>query len=123
MRNSTIFPWMCCGISTSRAAAIIRDDPYTGDLRTFGETGCFTDNQGVGTVTLSMANKCTPWPLSFNSIYVHGFEGWQFLVHATKDCSDLGCLVEPTDAGNKNVVCASVEDEGPWIAYSVAPAV
>ncbi|KAJ1329012.1 hypothetical protein MN608_05743 [Microdochium nivale] len=85
MRASTILTYMCCTIITSHAAAaVIRNDPYTGDIRTFGETGCSADNQGVGTVTLSMVKQCKSWPLSFNSVYVHGFSGWQCGYHFTQ---------------------------------------
>ena len=37
-------------------------DPHITDFRTFGETGCFNDNQGVWTFTQSDLTGCKAFP-------------------------------------------------------------
>lgn len=63
-------------VAFASARVIHRDDPYVGDLRTFTVTGCYAENQGVGTFTESMVNICQSYPLKFSSISIHLTDGW-----------------------------------------------
>lgn len=47
------------GASSSRRQT---SDPHIADFRTFGETGCFNDNQGVWTFTQSDLTGCKAFP-------------------------------------------------------------
>ncbi|KAI1455371.1 hypothetical protein F4805DRAFT_271308 [Annulohypoxylon moriforme] len=104
--------------STANAVALPRDDPYVGDLRTFGQVDCSADNQGVGTFTQSMTGICNQWPEAFSSVYVHLTDGWVFHAYTTSNCSDNGSFIQgsvPKDG--YPVVCNNSPTQ--WVAYTV----
>ncbi|KAI1762727.1 hypothetical protein GGR53DRAFT_403930 [Hypoxylon sp. FL1150] len=98
-------------------------DAYVGDLRTYTQFGCSTDNQGVGTFTQSMTSSCNVYPESFASLYIHMVDGWQFRAHTTDNCTDDGTVIDTTTAGGMaSIVCNNqTEKLDPWVAYSVYP--
>ncbi|KAL7624955.1 hypothetical protein AAE478_004169 [Parahypoxylon ruwenzoriense] len=104
---------------TSNAAVLPRIDPYVGDLRTFSTTGCFANNQGVGTFTESMTGICNLYPEQFSSIYIHITAGWIFRAYTDQNCHDNGTIITGTPPGaGRPIVCNN--QIGPaWVAYSV----
>ncbi|KAI1086640.1 hypothetical protein F5B19DRAFT_128364 [Rostrohypoxylon terebratum] len=100
----------------ANAVALPRNDPYVGDLRTFGQVGCSADNQGVGTFTESMTGMCNQWPEAFSSIYVHITDGWVFHAYTTSNCSDDGTIIQGSEDGSP-VVCNNSPTQ--WVAYAV----
>ena len=76
MYSTYIITGLIAFASYVNAVALPRNDPYVGDLRTFGQVDCSADNQGVGTFTESMTGMCNQWPEAFSSIYVHITDGW-----------------------------------------------
>ena len=63
----------------ARATAARRQtsDPHIADFRTFGETGCFTDNQGIWTFTQSDLTGCKTFPddLLVKSLFAADYNG------------------------------------------------
>ncbi|KAH7032753.1 uncharacterized protein B0I36DRAFT_382767 [Microdochium trichocladiopsis] len=122
MQTTTFLALVCGSAAAGNAAAIPGSDPYVGDLRTFGEVGCSSDNQGVATIVLSRVKPCTPYPLAFKSIAIHGFDRWEFLVHTTDDCTDEGTPVQPTAPGAADLVCTSAPVRAAYVAFSIVAA-
>lgn len=126
-----------------RNSADVAADPYVGDIRTFTESGCSAQNQGVGTFTHSMTSSCNAYAEAFGSLYVHLKDGWECeylftqawilmvlvanliqLVRAytTSNCSDEGTVISGTAPGVSTTVCNNQSaDFSPWVAYSVYP--
>ncbi|KAI1411846.1 hypothetical protein F5Y13DRAFT_51706 [Hypoxylon sp. FL1857] len=105
-------------VSTAKAAAVPRADPYVGDLRTFTQIGCSADNQGVGTFTESMTNTCNLYPERFSSLYIHLTSGYVFRAHNLPDCQDEGAVIVETPPGSGSpIVCNNHTTS--WTAYSV----
>ncbi|KAI0884165.1 uncharacterized protein GGS22DRAFT_19909 [Annulohypoxylon maeteangense] len=118
MRPTDILTGLIALASGAHSAALPRNDPYVGDLRTFGQVDCSADNQGVGTFTQSMTGICNQWPEAFSSIYVHLTDGWVFHAYTTSNCSDNGTFIQgsvPKDG--YPVVCNNSPTK--WIAYTV----
>ncbi|KAI4864004.1 hypothetical protein F4820DRAFT_351351 [Hypoxylon rubiginosum] len=105
-----------------RNSADVAADPYVGDIRTFTESGCSAQNQGVGTFTHSMTSSCNAYAEAFGSLYVHLKDGWEFRAYTTSNCSDEGTVISGTAPGVSTTVCNNQSaDFSPWVAYSVYP--
>ncbi|OTA67107.1 hypothetical protein K449DRAFT_430286 [Hypoxylon sp. EC38] len=118
MHFITTLTGIITAISTAKAAVLPRADPYVGDLRTFTQTGCLLDNQGVGTFTESMTNTCNLYPEQFSSLYVHLTNGYVFRAHNDPNCHDEGNVIVGTPPGSEHpVVCNNHPTS--WVAYTV----
>ncbi|KAI1215162.1 uncharacterized protein F4807DRAFT_23810 [Annulohypoxylon truncatum] len=118
MHPTYIFTGLVALASSANAAVLPRNDPYVGDLRTFGQVDCSADNQGVGTFTQSMTGICNQWPEAFSSIYVHLTDGWVFHAYTNSNCSDNGNFIQgsvPKDG--YPVICNNSPTQ--WVAYTV----
>ncbi|EON97298.1 putative ec86 protein [Phaeoacremonium minimum UCRPA7] len=76
----------------ARATAARRQtsDPHIADFRTFGETGCFRDNQGIWTFTQSDLTGCKTFPddLLVKSLFAADYnDGCGVFVYTDTACS------------------------------------
>ncbi|KAI0844778.1 hypothetical protein F5Y00DRAFT_266200 [Daldinia vernicosa] len=103
-------------VAITTGGPLPRFDPYVGDLRTFGQTGCFADNQGVGTVTQSMTGVCNRYGDPFRSMYLYMIAGWVFRAHSDPLCKDEGTVIVTSISGSP-FVCNNATNA--WVAYQV----
>ncbi|KAK7745419.1 hypothetical protein SLS53_002916 [Cytospora paraplurivora] len=76
--------------SGSQAAVIPRQDPHIVDFRTYGLPGCYEQNQGVYTYTLSQTNICYEFvDETVESIFVNDIsDGYSLLAYTGSACSE-----------------------------------
>ncbi|KAI2775776.1 hypothetical protein F4815DRAFT_486886 [Daldinia loculata] len=103
-------------VATTTGGPLPRSDPYVGDFRTFTQTGCSADNQGVGTVTQSMTGACNRYGDAFSSMYLYMVAGWVFRAHSDPLCKDEGDVISTSLAGSP-FVCNNHTNA--WVSYQV----